>query len=141
MCESCVLSNRGRQGTAYTAQNNRNQETKQEAEMSIDSGFENEDNHEYSGDGKTLDDVMERIMENGKFDSSLQDFLDTMPHTRESTDELLDAVLEWDLWELYNKLLTDHDDLLTPEEREKLKADYRQLFDLPLPGEEDWDDE
>ena len=108
--------------------------------MSIDSGFENEDNHEYSGDGKTLDDVMERIMENGKFDSSLQDFLDTMPHTRESTEELLDAVLEWDLWELYNKLLTEHDDLLTPEELEKLKADYRQLFDLPLPGEEEWDD-
>ncbi len=127
-------------GDCIYIQNNGKPGEQKEAEMSIDNGFENEDNHEYSRDGKTLDDVMERIMENGRFDSSLQDFLDTMPHTREITEELLDAVIEWDLWELYDKLLTEHDDLLTPEELEKLKADYRQLFDLPLPGEEDWED-
>lgn len=83
---------------------------------------------------ETLDDVVECI-ENPDFDSILEDFLDNMPSSRESVDEMLETVSALDLWPVYRKLLTDCVALLTPEELAKLKADYKEKFSIPLPGE------
>ena len=42
----------------------------------------------------------------------------------ESVEEIPEAVSALDLWQVYNKLLTDFVAKLSPEELEKLKADY-----------------
>ena len=69
------------------------------------------------------------------FDSILEDFLEKMPCPRESVDEMLEAASGWDLLPVYNKLLTDCVALLSPKELAKLKADYKEKFSIPLPGE------
>ena len=48
---------------------------------------------------------------------------------------MLEAVSSLDLWPVYNKLLTDCVALLTSEELAKLKADYKEKFSIPLPGD------
>ena len=87
---------------------------------------------------ETLDDVIECI-DDPDFDSILEDFLEKMPCSRESVDEMLEAVSGLDLWSVYNKLLTDCVALLSQEELAKLKADYKEKFSIPLPGEVDGD--
>ena len=75
-------------------------------------------------------------IEDPDFDSILEDFLDEMPFNRDSMEEMFDIITGWDLWPVYNELLTDYRDLLTPDEITKLKADYEKIFSIPLPGEE-----
>ena len=82
----------------------------------------------------TLDDVIE-CLDDPDFDTILEDFLEKMPCSRESVEEMLETVSAFDLWPVYNKLLTDCVALLTPEELAKLKADYKDKFSIPLPGE------
>ena len=83
---------------------------------------------------KTLDDVTDCLYD-PDFYSILKDFLECMPNSRESVDEMLETVSALDLWPVYRKLLTDCVALLTPEELAKLKADYNEKFSIPLPGE------
>lgn len=83
---------------------------------------------------ETLNDVIE-CLDDPDFDTILQDFLEKMPSTRESVEEMLETVSALDLWPVYNKLLADCVALLTPEELAKLKADYKEKFSIPLPGE------
>ena len=83
---------------------------------------------------ETLDDVMD-CLDDPDFDSILEDFLESMPNSRESVDEMLETVSALDLWPVYRKLLTDCVTLLTREELAKLKADYKEKFSIPLPGE------
>lgn len=83
---------------------------------------------------ETLDDVIE-CLDNPEFDTILEDFLEKMPCSRESVEEMLETISSLDLWPLYNKLLTDCVALLSPEELAKLKADYKEKFSIPLPGE------
>lgn len=83
---------------------------------------------------ETLDDVTD-CLDDPDFDSILEDFLERMPCSRESVDEMLETVSALDLWPVYRKLLTDCVALLTPEELAKLKADYKEKFSIPLPGE------
>lgn len=83
---------------------------------------------------ETLDDVIGCI-DDPDFDTILEDFLDKMPCSRESVDEMLEVISGWDLWTVYDKLLTECESLLTTDEIIKLKADYKEKFDLPLPGE------
>lgn len=85
---------------------------------------------------ETLDDVIDCIDE-PDFDSLLEDFLDNMPSSRESVDEMLETVSALDLWSVYNKLLTDCVALLSPEELAKLKADYKEKFSVPFPNEDE----
>lgn len=81
-----------------------------------------------------LDDVTD-CLDDPDFDSILEDFLERMPCTRESVDEMLETVSALDLWPVYRKLLTDCAAFLTPEELAKLKADYNEKFSIPLPCE------
>ena len=83
---------------------------------------------------ETLDDIIE-CLDDPDFDVILEDFLEKMPCTRESVEEMLEAVSALDFWPVYRKLLTDCVALLTPEELAKLKADYNEKFSIPLPGE------
>lgn len=83
---------------------------------------------------ETLDDIIE-CLDDPDFDTILEDFLERMPCSRESVDEMLETVSALDLWPVYNKLLTDCVALLSPEELAKLKADYKEKFSIPLPGE------
>ena len=78
---------------------------------------------------------MTDCLDDPDFDSILEDFLERMPCSRESVDEMLETVSALDLWPVYRKLLTDCVALLTPEELAKLKADYKEKFSIPLPGE------
>jgi len=84
---------------------------------------------------ETLDDVIE-CLDDPDFDSVLADFLEKMPCSRESVDEMLEVIAGWDLWQVYTKLLTGCAALLTTEEVTKLKADYKEKFSIPLPGED-----
>lgn len=83
---------------------------------------------------ETLDDVTD-CLDDPDFDSILEEFLERMPNSRESVDEMLETVSALDLWPVYRKLLTDCVALLTPEELAKLKAEYKEKFSIPLPGE------
>lgn len=84
----------------------------------------------------TLDDVIE-CLDDPDFDLILDDFLDKMPCSRENVEEMLATVSALDLWSVYNKLLTDCIALLSPDELAKLKADYKEKFSIPLPGEDE----
>lgn len=83
---------------------------------------------------ETLDDVIE-CLDDPDFDTILEDFLEKMPCSKESVEKMLETVSALDLWPVYNKLLTDCVALLSPEELAKLKADYKEKFSIPLPGE------
>lgn len=63
---------------------------------------------------ETLDDVVEAI-DDPDFDTILEDFLEKMPYSRKSVEEMLKTVSALDLWPVYKKLLTDCFTLLTPE--------------------------
>lgn len=87
---------------------------------------------------ETFDDVIE-CLDDPDFDTILEDFLKKMHCSRESVDKMLETVSALDLWPVYNKLLTDCVALLSQEELAKLKADYKEKFSIPLPGEVDGD--
>lgn len=84
---------------------------------------------------ETLDDVIE-CLDDPDFDTILEDFLEKMPCSRESVEEMLETISSLDLWPVYHKLLTDCVALLLPDELSKLKADYKEKFSIPLPGED-----
>lgn len=81
---------------------------------------------------ETLDDITD-CLDDPDFDSILEDFLEHMPCSRESVEEMLETVSALDLWPVYRKLLTDYAAFLTLEELAKLKADYKEKFSIPLP--------
>lgn len=83
---------------------------------------------------ETLDDVI-KCIDDSNFDFILKDFLEKMPCSRESVDEMMEVVSAWDLWPVYNKLLSDCVALLSPEELAKLKYDYKEKFSISLPSE------
>ena len=83
---------------------------------------------------ETIDDAIE-CLDDPDFDTILEDFLEKMPCSRENVEEMLETISALDLWPVYNKLLTDCTALLSQEELAKLKADYKEKFSIPLPGE------
>ncbi len=64
---------------------------------------------------ETLEDVID-CLGDPYFDTLLEEFLDKMPCSRESVEEMLKTVSAFDLWPVYNKLLTDCVTLLSPDE-------------------------
>lgn len=82
----------------------------------------------------SLEDAIESYFESGENDL-YEDYIDSMPNTRESVNELLNACSSYDLLGIYTKLLTDFSDLLDVEERDKLKMNYKETFSVPLPGD------
>ena len=73
----------------------------------------------------SLEDAIESFMVSGDCDS-YDNYIESMPNTRETVNELLNACSGYDLLEIYTKLLIDCSDILTGEERCKLKKDYKK---------------
>lgn len=78
------------------------------------------------------EDTIVDSIETAVTDSAVENYFDNMPRTRESVEEMLDAILSWDMWEIYRKLLTEFEDFLTDMETKQLKNRYAELFDVPL---------
>lgn len=80
---------------------------------------------------KSLDDVFEIMLEDD-FEECLRKYLDSMPRTRESAEEILKEMTQWDEWELYKTLLQDFAELLSREEISKTITAYKKKFMIPL---------
>ena len=80
---------------------------------------------------KSLDDVFGIMLEND-FEDSLRKYLDNMPRTRESAEEILKEMTQWDEWELYKTLLQDFVEFLSREEISKTITAYKKKFMIPL---------
>lgn len=81
---------------------------------------------------RQLSDVFECV-EDEEFDDYLNDYLNQMPMTRESVDEIINETRTWDNLTLYTSLLTRFQPMLTPGEYEQIVQDYKRIFSLPLP--------
>ncbi len=84
-----------------------------------------------------IEEILEHRHESCFFDR-LQEWIDSVPFCRAGAEKLLDLVMEWDILEVYEKLLTEYRGFLTNEEITKLETNYKRLFDTPLPGEWTW---
>lgn len=84
---------------------------------------------------KSLDDILECYGTPG-FEDILTDYIEKMPRSRASVDELLEAVKRWDLLPMYDALLNNLADFLSKNELFELKSDYSAKFSLPFPSED-----
>ncbi len=80
---------------------------------------------------ESLDDVFDAMLEED-FDDSLTKYLNNMPRTRKSAEEILEEMTQWDEWDLYKTLLQDYMEFLTPEEIRKTIRAYKKKFIMPL---------
>ena len=85
-------------------------------------------------DFDSLEDSICFYFESGKTEP-YKEYLENMPNTRKSVNELLKACSSYDLLEIYFKLLIDCNELLTEKERKRLLKKYKSIFSIPLPGE------
>lgn len=67
-----------------------------------------------------------KLKDEPDFDLILEEFLDSMPCSRKTVDELIKVISKYDLWLVYYKLLHDCGSLLSPTEREKIESDYKK---------------
>ncbi len=86
---------------------------------------------------KNLDDVFELLnCDYVIFIDELDNALEALPITRESTETVLDAVDQFDIPELYNALFYKFESFLTEAEKKEIITRYKRTFDLtvlPLP--------
>ncbi len=78
---------------------------------------------------KTLSDFIDENFYDSNFFEILYDYLEQMPYSRESVDELLDAASSWDISEVYCKLFQYHE-FLRPDELAKLMNKFQTTFDF-----------
>lgn len=127
------MKNEKEQSKEYTYGN---QENNRSLNRRLDDIAESASEDCSEGDGMVFAATLEDLIMNyddPDYDSKLNDYLERMPHTRESADELLDVLISVDSSDVYTKLLMDFKDLLSPEEISSLEREYTKRFDLPLP--------
>lgn len=127
------MKNEKEQSKEYTYGN---QENNRSLNRRLDDIAESASEDCSEGDGMVFAETLEDLIMNyddPDYDSKLNDYLERMPHTRESADELLDVLISVDSSDVYTKLLMDFKDLLSPEEISSLEREYTKRFDLPLP--------
>lgn len=78
---------------------------------------------------KTLSDFIDETFYDSNFFEILYDYLEQMPYSRESVDELLDAVSSWVFSEVYCKLFQYHE-FLRSDELAKLMNKFQTTFDF-----------
>ena len=78
---------------------------------------------------KTLSDFIDENFYDSNYYEILYDYLEQMPYSRESVDELLDAASSWDISEVYCKLFQYHE-FLRPDELAKLMNKFQTTFDF-----------
>ena len=84
---------------------------------------------------KNFDDVFELIntgCDYAAFIDELNNALEALPITRESTEAVLDAVDQFDILELYNALFDNFESFLTETEKKEIIARYKRTFDLTV---------
>lgn len=127
------MKNEKEQSKEYTYGN---QENNRSLNRRLDDIAESASEDCSEGDGMVFAETLEDLIMNydaPDYDSKLDDYFERMPHTRESTDELLDVLISVDSSDVYTKLLMDFKDLLSPEEISSLEREYTKRFDFPLP--------
>lgn len=127
------MKNEKEQSKEYTYGN---QENNRSLNRRLDDIAESASEDCSEGDGMVFAETLEDLIMNyddPDYDSKLDDYLERMPYTRESADELLDVLISVDSSDVYTKLLMDFKDLLSPEEISNLEREYTKRFDLPLP--------
>lgn len=85
---------------------------------------------------ETLDEIICACMEGECELDDIFDYINAMPHTRESAEEMLDTITCYDVEDAYRALLFDLDDLLSEDELAAVREKYQKIFDLPLPTDE-----
>lgn len=85
---------------------------------------------------QTPDDILHDYMDEALSMDDVLEYLNHMPHNRESADELLEATDCFDMAQIYETLLRDFADILSDDEIEALKEKFTSTFDLPLPEED-----
>lgn len=86
----------------------------------------------------SLDDYVNRYMNNSDYFEML-DYLQQMPASEKTKQELIDAIYSYDIVELYDVLFDKCSEFLTPEEREQLKLRYERTFENNINSNEDFD--
>ena len=86
-------------------------------------------------EGVSLEQVIEWYLDPSSkvSETELQEYLESMEYSRETVDQLLETVRSYDIWEVYNALLTQYRDFLTDDEYAELIDAYNETFDAPLP--------
>jgi len=81
-----------------------------------------------------LEDIFEKLCFEGKDYGDLTDLLDEalekLPFSRESAEELMDAITRYDAAELYDALFDNFAEFVTREEKDKILQHYKDIFDV-----------
>ena len=67
----------------------------------------------------------------GDFTDLLDEVLEKLPFSRESAEELMDAITRYDAAELYDALFDNFAEFVTGEEKDKIIQRYKDIFDIP----------
>ena len=67
----------------------------------------------------------------GDFTDLLDAALEKLPFSRESAEELMDAITRYDAAELYDALFDNFAEFVTREEKNKIIQRYKDTFDVP----------
>ena len=82
-----------------------------------------------------LEDIFENLCFEGRDYGDLTDLLDEalekLPFSRESAEELMDAITRYDAAELYDALFDNFAEFVTREEKNKIIQRYKDTFDVP----------
>ncbi len=82
-----------------------------------------------------IEDIFENLGSEGKnygdFTDLLDEALEKLPFTRESAEELMDAIISYDEAELYDALFDNFAEFVTREEKNKIIQRYKDTFDVP----------
>ena len=82
-----------------------------------------------------LEDIFENLCFEGRDYGDLTDLLDEalekLPFSRESAEELMDAITRYDAAELYEALFDKYEEFVTGEEKDKIIQRYKDTFDIP----------
>lgn len=79
----------------------------------------------------SLDNVFDAVSEED-FSELLDDYLEHMPRTRESAQEIMAETEAYDCWDLYKTLFEDFIPFLTKEELQNAVRKYKETFDLTI---------
>ena len=81
-----------------------------------------------------LEDIFENLCFEGRDYGDLTDLLDEalekLPFSRESAEELMDAITSYDEAELYDALFDNFAEFVTREEKDKILQHYKDIFDV-----------
>lgn len=81
-----------------------------------------------------IEDIFENLGSEGKnygdFTDLLDEALEKLPFTRESAEELMDAIISYDEAELYDALFDNFAEFVTREEKDKILQHYKDIFDV-----------